>query len=200
MNKVMKISNVLNTLAGIVKSLLKAAAIVIAVCVVILLFVSPHHEMWSNGTYTLGLGHVTLELIPDGAIPPEATRLLTIGGLIFSIPILLFCAMCLHILQDILKPMSEGKPFDKSVSASLRKLSFITLIAGGIIEVGKVVLSALQLHSVKLDALFNPDLVAGYTVDFVINGNLILLFAVLYLMSHVFRYGEELQQLSDETL
>ena len=32
------------------------------------------------------------------------------------------------------------------------------------------------------------------------NMNFILLFAVLYLMSHVFRYGEQLQQLSDETL
>jgi len=200
MNKVMKISKGLNTFAGIVRTLLKVAAIIIAVAVVILMFVSPHHDMWCNGEYTLGLGHVTLELIPDGAIPAESTRLLTIGGLIFSIPILLFGAMCLRILQDILKPMSEGKPFDKSVSASLRKLSFITLIAGGIIEVGKVVLSALQLHSVKLDALFNPDLVAGYTVDFVIDGSLILLFAILYLMSHVFRYGEELQQLSDETL
>lgn len=200
MNKVMKISKGLNTFAGIARSFLKAAAIIIAVCVVILMFVSPHHDMWRNGEYTLGLGHVTLELIPDGAIPPEVTRRTVICGLVFCIPLLLLSARCVRIVQDILTPMAQGKPFDKSVSASLRKLSFIVLIGGGIIEVGKIVLSALQLNSVKLDALFNPDLVAGYTVDFVIDGNLILLFAVLYLMSHVFRYGEELQQLSDETL
>ena len=200
MNKVIKISKVLNTLSGIVRTMLRVAAVIIAVAVVILLFVSPDHEMWRNGTYTVGLGHVTLELIPDGAIPPEVTRLFTIGILSFCIPLLLFGGMCLRTIQDILKPMSEGKPFDKSVSSSLRKLSFITLIAGGIIEAGKIVLSAFMLHSINLDALFNPELVAGYTVDFVLDGNMILLFAVLYLMSHVFRYGEELQQLSDETL
>lgn len=200
MNKVMKISKVLNTLSGIVRTMLRVAAVIIAVAVVILLFVSPDHEMWRNGTCTVGLGHVMLELIPDGAIPPAATRLFTIGSLSFCIPLLLFGAMCLRTIQDILKPMSEGKPFDKSVSSSLRKLSFITLIAGGIIEAGKTVLSAFMLHSINLDALFNPELVAGYTVDFVLDGNMIVLFAVLYLMSHVFRYGEELQQLSDETL
>ena len=201
MDKMKKISKNLNTFAKVARSLFQTAAMIIAVCVVILIFVPPHHDMWRNGEYTLGLGHVTLELIPDGAIPTEATRrLFILGGLGYCIPILLFAAKCLHIVQDILKPMSEGKPFDKSVSSSLRKLSFITLIAGSIIEVGKIVLSALQLRSVHLDSLFNPDIVAGYTVDFVVNGSLIFLFAALYLMSHVFRYGEQLQQLSDETL
>ena len=200
MNKIMKISMNLNTFAGVARTIFRAAAIIIAVCVVILMFVSPHHDMWRNGDYTLGLGHVTLELIPDGAIPAESTRNSILGGLILCIFALLFSTKCLSIVQDILTPMSQGKPFDRSVSDSLRKLSFITLIAGGIMEAGKILLTALQLNSVKLDALFNPEMVAGYTVDFVIDGNVILLFAALYLMSHVFRYGEELQQLSDETL
>lgn len=200
MNKVMKISKGLNTFAGIARSLLKAAAIVIAVCVVILLFVSKHHDIWRNVGYTLQLGDVTLALIPDGMIPPEATRLLIMGGLIFCIPLLLFSARCIHIVQDILTPMSQGKPFDRSVSDSLHKLSFITLIVGGIAEAGDMALSALQLYSVKLDALFNPEFVAGYTVEQTMDMNFLLLFGVLFLMSHVFRYGEELQQLSDETL
>lgn len=200
MNKMMNISKNLNTFAGVATSLSKAAAIVIAVCVVILLFVSPHHEMWHDGTYSLELGHVTLELILDGAIPAEVTRRTVICGLIFCIPVLLFSAKCLAIIQSILTPMSQGKPFDSNVSLSFRKLSFITLAAGAVIELGGMVLSALQLGSIKLDALFNPQLVAGYTVEHVMNTNFIFLFAVLYLMSHVFRYGEQLQQLSDETL
>ena len=200
MEKMMTISKNLNTFAGVARSLFKAAAIVIAVCIVILLFVSPHHEMWRNGTYSLELGNVTLELIPDGAIPAEVTRNTVIAGLVFCITVLLFGAKCLSIVQDILTPMTQGQPFHNAVSRSLRKLSFITLIAGALIELGGMALSALRLSSIKLDALFNPELVAGYTVEHVMNMNFILLFAVLYLMSHVFRYGEELQQLSDETL
>ena len=200
MDKMMTISKNLNILAGVAKALFRAAAIIIAVCVVILLFVSPHHDMWQNAAYSLELGNVTLELIPDGAIPAEVTRRTVISGLIFCIPVLLIGTKCLSIIQDILAPMALGQPFDKSVSHSIRKLSFIVLIAGAIDQLGSMVLSALRLGSIRLDALFNPQLVSGYTVEHVMNMNFILLFAVLYLMSHVFRYGEQLQQLSDETL
>lgn len=199
MDKVMKISKGLNTIAGVVRTILKVAAI-IAVAVVILIFFTKHNDIWQNVDYTLQLGNVTLSLISDGTIPPEATRLLILCGLIFSIPFLLLSAKCLRIVQDILTPMSQGKPFDRNVSDSLRKLSFITLIVGGIAEVGDMALSALQLYNVKLDALFNPQFVAGYTVENTLDMNFLVVFGVLFLMSHVFRYGEELQQLSDETL
>lgn len=200
MNKVMKISKGLNTITGICRTLLKVAAIMDAVAVVILLFAAKHNEIWQSVGYTLQLGHVTLELIPDGVIPPESTRLLMIGALALCVPLFLCGAKWLQIVQGILIPMSEGKPFDRSVSDSLRKLSFITLIIGGIGEAVNMGLSALELSSVKLDALFNPAFVAGYTVEMDVDMNFLLVFGVLFLLSQVFRYGEELQQLSDETL
>ena len=200
MEKMMKISKNLNIFANVAKHIFRVAAVIIALAAVILLFLSPHHPMWQNGTYSLTLGNVALELIPDGAIPAEATRSALIIGLIFCVPVLFFSAKCLAIIQDILTPMTQGKPFDTKVADSLKKLSFIVLAAGAVMEVGKVALSALLLNSIRLDALFNPELVAGYTVKHVLSMNFIFLFAVLYLMSHVFRYGEALQQLSDETL
>ena len=200
MNKVMKISKTLNTIAGVIRTILKVAAIIIAVAVAILMFVSSEHEMWRNGTYTLGLGQVTLELVPDVSISTETTRLLMIGGLIFCIPLLLFSAKYLHIIQDILIPMSQGKPFDRSVSSSLRKLSFITLIIGVISEIGNAVAVLVPISCFDPSILFNPEYVSGYTLGTVLNLNFLLPCAILYLMSHVFRYGEELQQLSDETL
>ena len=200
MEKMMKISKNLNIFANVAKHIFRVAAVIIALAAVILLFLSPHHPMWQNGTYSLTLGNVALELIPDGAIPAEATRSALIIGLVFCVPVLFFSAKCLAIIQDILTPMTQGKPFDTKVADSLKKLSFIVLAAGAVMEVGKVALSALLLNSIRLDALFNPELVAGYTVKHVLSMNFIFLFAVLYLMSHVFRYGEELQQLSDETL
>lgn len=200
MEKMMKISKNLNIFANVAKHIFRVAAVIIALAAVILLFLSPHHPMWQNGTYSLTLGNVALELIPDGAIPAEATRSALIIGLVFCVPVLFFSAKCLAIIQDILTPMTQGKPFDTKVADSLKKLSFIVLAAGAVMEVGKVALSALLLNSIRLDALFNPELVAGYTVKHVLSMNFIFLFAVLYLMSHVFRYGEELQVLSDETL
>ena len=174
--------------------------LIIIIFVVILLFVSPHHEMWRNGTYTLGLGQVTLELISNGVIPTETTRLLMICGLCFCIPLLLLSAKYLHIIQDILIPMSLGKPFDRNVSSSLLRLSIITLIIGIISEVGNAVSVLVPISCFDPSILFNSEYVSGYTLGTVLNLNFLLPCAVLYLMSHVFRYGEELQKLSDETL
>lgn len=199
MEKMKTMSKNWNTIIGAIRGIFKAAAVVIAVCVVILLFVSPHHEMWRNGAYSLELGHVTLALIPDGAIPPEATRNRIIGGLVLCIPLLLLVCRCLSIVQDILRPMSEGRPFDRSVSDSFRRLSFYVLIGGFLAEAGRMLNAALQLNRLKFD-LFNPALVSDCTVEIVMDTGFLFLFAALYLMSYVFRYGEELQQLSDETL
>ena len=109
-------------------------------------------------------------------------------------------AKWLQIVQSILTPMAEGRPFDTCVSERLRKLSFITLIVGGIAQILNMVVFAIQLNCINLNSLFNPEYVAGYTVENVMDTNFLIVFGVLLLMSHVFRYGEELQALSDETL
>lgn len=198
MNKMIKIAKNLSIFAKVSRIVSYAAAIILTVCAFILF--SINDSFWMNGSYTVALGNVTLDLIPDGAVPPDITRNGIIAGLIFCAFILLLAGKCTNIVQGILLPMSEGKPFDSSVATSLRKLGWIALITGAVVEIGNVAFSMLHLSSFNLDALFNSQLVAGYTVEYTMNYNFILLFAVLNLMSYVFRYGEQLQQLSDETL
>lgn len=200
MNKVMKISKILNIVIGIARTLLKVAAIITMVAIVILMFVSMRQDIWNNVGYTLQLGEVTLDLIPNGTITPITSRLLGIGSLVLSTILFFFGAKWLQIIQRILTPMAEGRPFDASVADNLRKLSFITLIVGGISQILNMVFFALQLNSINLGNLFNSEYVAGYTVENVMDTNFLIVFGVLFLMSHVFRYGEQLQRLSDETL
>ncbi len=200
MNKVIKISKILNTITGIARTLLKVAAIITAVAVLILMFASIRQDVWNDVGYTLQLGEVTLDLIPNGTIPLGTSRLLGYGSLVLSVVLFLYASKWLRIVQCILTPMAEGRPFDANVSDSLRKLSFITLIVGGISQIINMVFFSFQLHSINLDNLLNPEYVAGYTVENVIDTNFLIVFGVLLLMSHVFRYGEQLQQLSDETL
>ena len=196
----MKISKVLNTIIGICRIVLKVAAIMSAVAVCILLFIPKHSDIWQSIGYTIQLGEVTLDLIPNGTIPLGTSRLLGYGSLVLTTVLFLYGAKWLQIVQSILTPMAEGRPFDANVSGNLRKLSLITLIVGGISQIINMVFFFFQLNSINLDNLFNPEYVAGYTVENVIDTNFLIIFGVLLLMSHVFRYGEELQKLSDETL
>ena len=73
-----------------------------------------------------------------------------------------------------------------------------TALFGCVVFVGSE--RVVQIRMYRLDELFAPGLVRGYTVTNVIDLSFLLIPALLFLLSYVFRYGEELQTQSDETL
>ena len=105
----------------------------------------------------------------------------------------------LNLLHKVLVPMREGRPFDSGVSATLRKLGWVTLFGGLCIDVLFWVVLRLSLRLIDLTELFAPGVVTGYTVDIPVGGSLIAPVVIL-LLSYVFQYGEQLQRQSDETL
>ena len=96
----------------------------------------------------------------------------------------------LHIFRRILRPMKEGQPFAETVSADMRRLGWLVLIAGG-------ALSLIGLFNEQTITTPNDTLmVKTRQLDVTFLG----VAAMLFLFSYIFRYGEELQRLSDETL
>ena len=114
--------------------------------------------------------------------------------------ILFFSCRALRILEQILHPMTLGHPFDGSFAPTLKKLAWLCLIGGGIYEIGGLAHQALVLHGRDLAQYFNSAVVKNITVEHELNMWFIAGFVLLMLMSHVFAYGQQLQQLSDETL
>ena len=157
-------------------------------------------QMFSGYGYYLDVGNFNLELRLDGLAPAEETRRSLIIGLLFVAVILFLAWMTLRIIVRMLEPMTQGRPFSREVSDCLNRLSWIALIGGGIYEIGSVVIRAIQYSGINLYMLFDSDAIGGFTVEFRIDCWFLLLFLLLRLMSYVFRYGEALQQLSDETL
>ena len=97
----------------------------------------------------------------------------------------------LHIFRRILRPMKEGQPFAESVSADMRRLGWLVLIAGGVLSVVIGQLSR-QIITTPNDTF----VVETHQIDL----SFLAVSAILFLFSYIFRYGEELQRLSDETL
>ena len=103
---------------------------------------------------------------------------------------------------DIIQP-SACDEFLKSENAERMHLCYqhkLDEVIGVISEIGNAIAVLVPISCFDPSILFNPEYVSGYTLGTVLNLNFLLPCAILYLMSHVFRYGEELQQLSDETL
>ena len=103
-------------------------------------------------------------------------------------------------IREILNPMKEEKPFDTIVSTNLKKLAKLSINLG--IFYNMIILSE-QIMTVfvyDLPGLLVSDKITHVGGMFNVDLTFLIYWAILLLLSYVFRYGEELQQLSDETL
>lgn len=103
-------------------------------------------------------------------------------------------------IREILNPMKEEKPFDSVVSTNLKKLARLSINLG---ILGNIIILSEQIMTVfvyDLPSLLISDKIAHVGGMFQVDLTFLIYWAFLMLLSYVFRYGEELQQLSDETL
>ena len=103
-------------------------------------------------------------------------------------------------VREILHPMTEEKPFDSIVSTNLKKLARLSINLG--IFYNMIVLSEqiLTVFVYDLPGLLISDKITHVGGMFQVDLTFLIYWAILLLLSYVFRYGEALQQLSDETL
>lgn len=114
-----------------------------------------------------------------------------------AIAMLISMKIAVKTVRDILKPMTEGQPFHRAVSKNITRLAWLTLIIGVLYQLMQVatqllstVLSAVYVSRVNLHVQVEPHFDLGF----------LALTVLLFLLAYIFRYGEELQTLSDETL
>lgn len=122
-----------------------------------------------------------------------------LGSTILQVFLAFFACYCIASIRKILKPMKEGRPFGERLCKSLRHLSWATLIVGTVLEGINLTIALLQLDQ----AIFASHLMSSiHTIHFEYRPNylFLVLFIILYLMSYIFQYGQQLQQLEDETL
>ena len=103
-------------------------------------------------------------------------------------------------VREILLPMKEEKPFDSIVSTNLKKLARLSIHLG---ILGNIILLSEQIMTVfvyDLPGLLISEKITHVGGMFNLDLTFVVYRAILLLLSYVFRYGEELQQLSDETL
>ena len=103
-------------------------------------------------------------------------------------------------IREILNPMKEEKPFDSVVSTNLKKLAKLSIHLG---ILGNIIILSEQILTVfvyDLPSLLISEKITHVGGMFQVDLTFLIYWAILLLLSYVFRYGEELQQLSDETL
>ena len=151
---------------------------------------------------SLELGVVTLKLAGDAA------AFLDESNLKLSIVCVLVCLMvisaafwyCIRVLREILVPMKAGRPFAPGISGKIRKLAWSVLIGGGVAEMSGVLAEVFETRAYHMERLLNMDRIASVAYNFDADLWFLAAALVLFFLSFIFRYGEELQREVDETL
>ena len=103
-------------------------------------------------------------------------------------------------IREILLPMKEEKPFDSIVSTNLKKLAKLSITLGILYNIIILSEQIMTVFVYDLPQLLISEKIVHVDGMFQVDLTFIVYWAILLLLSYVFRYGEELQQLSDETL
>ena len=103
----------------------------------------------------------------------------------------------IRIIRHILAPMKEGQPFSKGISGDFKKLGWFLIGWGAVYNVFDLFLKN-QLALRLLPVMGDGPVEVG--IEHHIDLTFLIIAFVLVLGSYIFRYGEELQQLSDETV
>ena len=201
MEKLIKTSRILYKLFKVVGYI---TVVVGAICIPLLIVSFFLPESWYAdiaGTANTLIWLDTIKLQLNRSIPVSGTLKSAVSV------ILLLAVICcgviaygLQLLRNILAPMKDGNPFNNAVSLNLRKLGWLTVIGSVVYSV----ISAISLHFISglydLTALFKEGSIDAITVNYHYDVTFLIVAALLFLLSYIFRYGEELQRQSDETL
>ena len=103
-------------------------------------------------------------------------------------------------VREILRPMAEEKPFDSVVSTNLKKLAKLSISLGIFYNIIILSEQIMTVFVYDLPSLLISEKIAHVGGMFTVDLTFVIYWAILTLLSYVFRYGEELQQLSDETI
>ena len=184
----------------IVFGALAIASIVGVVLIAVAYILKLDPEVIGTGYNTVKIGFLELEIAQAHA--PGKWLVLAQLAITLAVAARLFYdgRKGVGYIREILKPMTEGKPFDAIVSINLKKLAKLSIVIGILVN---VILLAEQIVAVflyDLPGLLISEKIVHVAGMFKVDLSFLIYWAIFSLLSYVFRYGQELQQFSDETL
>ncbi len=202
MNKLQKTAKALSTVFTVLQRIILIGAIV-ALCVMAVITVA---ELINSDTIigdslnVVEIGPLSFEL--NEIHTPSDMKMLVVGwvGAVTAAVFAVLTYFAFGAVKGILLPMTEGNPFDKGTSKHIKVLAWLSLAIGIVQNIASAVELFVSWNTFNLHDLLISENVNHVTFNFTFESGFIIVFFVLLLMSYIFDYGAELQQLSDETL
>ncbi len=123
-------------------------------------------------------------------------NLVSLTVYVFQIPLICYG---IHLLRKVLDPIAQGRPFDGTVKI-LGRLGWVSLGAALIQNLTRWGMIRVNEYHYMISDLFLGSVITDVSFQFRLDFTFLVTALVFFLLACVFRCGEELQQLSDETL
>ena len=177
------------------------AAVVLLVCGFLILniahWVNPENVNTAE-IVNVTMGEFTLELTSAAGSGLD----LSYGWIncIIMVILLIILWMGFRYARKIMAFMMEGNPFDHSISDYLKKLGLLTLVYGIVGNFGSWIMTFMKMNHYQLGRLADGKQILSIIPKYQLDLGFAVVFFVFLLASYIFRYGAQLQKLSDETL
>lgn len=157
-------------------------------------------EMIGTGYGSVEIGFLSLQIAESYPLSKDVIILGAAGELVLAIFCLLTSRLCVMCVRNILASMAEGAPFRNIVSENLTRLAKYTCALGIKLNLMEIIGNLIAVQAYDLTGLLLSENITSVTANYTFDLGFLVVAAVFLLMGFVFRYGESLQQLSDETL
>lgn len=157
-------------------------------------------EFFVSEVETLSIGFLDLQIGADYAPASDVMLLEAFVLLILAGVLCLLGRLEVKYIRAILEPMKQGQPFTQSASTYLKKMAILGIIIGFALNCIGLAEQIFMAAAYDLPSLLISEKVIHIAINYHFDFDFLLYSAILLLLSYVFSYGAQLQELSDETL
>ena len=153
-----------------------------------------------TGKMGLTIDYLILNAENGFGISLDAAIKMKLIQLISAVVLTVIACRGIHILKQVLLPMELNQPFRSGISGSIEKLSQCAFHMGLAENLSYLAATVLIENHYALDTLLVSGPITGVSYDLKFRPAWFVTAMVLGILATVFRRGEELQTLADETL
>jgi len=200
--KMMKTASRLDSFFKVMQRIIAVCMIVMVVLMAVLTVVNAVNPEAVIGEdfHVIDIGPITVELAEELAPDNGAVLAYAWIAVVLGLGAAGAAWWSFGCIRKILEPMKVGNPFHETAGGNIKKVAYAVLLWGIVGNAGKLLETSAALRFFNFEALTATGDIRSITVNYHFDLTFLLVFFLLLLVSYIFRYGTELQRLSDETL
>lgn len=195
-----KSKDLLKKMCSVLKVVRQVCLISFALSIGLSLFYAFNKDVYNTLFGSIRIDFLQLIFKDDTALHKDSMSM-WLPLILLIIAILIFIIYkSIQTIESICKIAMDHTPFDVRVANHIKNLAKYILAGGIVFNILEVCRVMYFKQIINFDLLCNTKYVTQINLGIRLHLSFLVFAALIYLLSYIFRYGQELQQLNDETL